>query len=144
MNVVWRTFLLWLSGSSSESLSDSSGEAKPQVKKSSLKFSYHVGIERLLVISSSSCRPDIENCNDAPHLTLVDEVGTIHQNIERLNQVRYIYIHTRKFSKTLSVNVLYIKVKEYCGIFWTGGISKSALYFINLLSEEEWTVFLLS
>jgi hypothetical protein len=61
-------------------------------------------IERLLVISSTFCRPDIENCNDAPHLTLVDEVGTIHQNIERLNQVRYIYkfyIHTRDLSKTL-------------------------------------------
>eukprot|EP00090_Calanus_glacialis_P008944 TRINITY_DN17261_c0_g1_i2.p1 TRINITY_DN17261_c0_g1~~TRINITY_DN17261_c0_g1_i2.p1 ORF type:complete len:412 (-),score=110.66 TRINITY_DN17261_c0_g1_i2:212-1447(-) len=36
-------------------------------------------------IEKRSHRPENENCNDSPHIKMVEEVGTIHNTIEQLN-----------------------------------------------------------
>merc|ERR1712228_622528 len=36
-------------------------------------------------LEKRSHRPEIENCNDAPHIKMVEEVSAIHQSIDHLS-----------------------------------------------------------
>ena len=41
-------------------------------------------------------RPDIEDCNDPPHVKLVEEVGTINNNLDLLTQKLAVARETRE------------------------------------------------
>ena len=58
---------------------------------SSERFSYMKDASRLKYIFDLkdlfASRPEIENCNDGPHINLVKEAEDIQANIDQLNQV---------------------------------------------------------
>ena len=62
-------------------------------------------------LKPSIFRPDVESCNDAPHIGLVSEINAIQQNVDELNEVKINkdnkIQNTFKFKKKSNLYIIY-------------------------------------